>query len=37
MEINDSSDFGTGEGEFKMSYSAMIQKVRIIGLIYWFL
>lgn len=36
MEINsdnDSTDFGRGEGGFKMSYSAMIQEVKNIGLI----
>ena len=29
---NHSTEFGTGEGGFKMAYSAMIQEVKNIGL-----
>jgi len=30
---NQSTEFGTGEGGFKMAYSAMIYEVKNIGLI----
>lgn len=29
---NHNTEFGTGEGEFKMAYSAMIQEAKNIGL-----